>query len=135
MDIKKINIGESGLETSDNAEINIVKNNEESDILAFEDLTDKDTMNGNEEVPEFVMNDEDINTEQETDLDSDVENSETDSDESNSETDNEEENNSDEDDENQSGGAKKKSIKEIKMSNTDLDDFLLIDDEDIDLEE
>lgn len=137
MDIKKINIGESGLETSNNAEINIVKNNEESDILAFEDLTDKDTMDGNEEVPEFVMNDEDLNTEenteQETDLDSDVENSETDSDESNSESDNEEENNSDEDDENQSGGAEKKSIKEIKMSNTDLDDFLLIDDEDINL--
>ena len=137
MDIKKINIGESGLETSNSAEINIVKNNEESDILAFEDMTDKDTMNGDEEVPEFVMNDADINadenTEQDTDIDSEVENSETESDESNTESENEEENNSDDEDEDQSGGAEKKSIKEIKMSNTDLDDFLLIDDEDIDL--
>ena len=49
----------------------------------------------------------------------------------NSESENEDENNSDEDDD-QTGGEKK-SIKEIKMSNTDLDDFLLIDDEDIDL--
>lgn len=131
MNIKQINVGESGLETSDNAEINIVKSNEESDILAFEDLTDKDTMNGNEEVPEFVMNDEntDENTDPETDLDYDVENSETESEDSNSESEVDDE--SDEDD--QEGGAEKKSIKEIKMSNTDLDDFLLINEEDIEL--
>lgn len=133
MDIKQINVGESGLETSDNAEINIVKSNEESDILAFEDLTDKDTMNGNEEVPEFVMNDDntDENTEADTDLDSDVENSETESEDSNSESEVDDESN----EEDQEGGAEKKSIKEIKMSNTDLDDFLLIDEDDIELEE
>lgn len=132
MDIKTINLGESGLETSDDAEINIVKNDEESDILAFEDMTDKETMDGDEDVPEFVMNDTDTNTEQETDLDSEVEDSETESDETNSESENEDENNSDNEDDDQTGGEKK-SIKEIKMSNTDLDDFLLIDDEDIDL--
>ena len=130
MDIKKINVGESGLETSNNAEINIVKNNEESNILAFEDLTDKDTINGNEEVPEFVINDEntDDNTELDTDIESDAENSETESEDSNSDL--EVENESDE--EEQEGGSENKSIKEIKMSNTDLDDFLLIDDEDLD---
>ena len=113
MDIKTINLGESGLETSDDAEINIVKNDEESDILAFEDMTDKETMDGDEDVPEFVMNDTDTNTEQETDLDSEVEDSETESDETNSESENEDENNSDNEDDDQTGGEKNQ-LKKLK---------------------
>jgi len=55
MDIKKIDLGKSGLETTNAAEVEIIKEDEESNILELEKMTDKNTL-GPDEVPEFVGN-------------------------------------------------------------------------------
>jgi DNA-directed RNA polymerase subunit E'/Rpb7 len=133
MDIKTIDLGQSGLETTNAAEVEIVKEDEESDILELEKMTDKKTL-GPDEVPEFVGNttgEEDSSEENsDTEVEDSSEEENTESEESESEAESEDDESPEPDDEEEQSGGGKKTIKQIKMSNVDLDDFLLVNEED-----